>query len=52
MATESRRIALSSPLLFDPPRFAVGGQIGHGSGDVKLYEWIREVRSVSHTPTR
>lgn len=43
MTGESRRITLSSPVLYDPPRFAVGGQTGQGSGDVKLYEWIREV---------
>lgn len=44
MATEFRRIALADPHALSPPRFLVGGQLSHtGSGDVKLYEWDREV---------
>lgn len=48
MATESRRIAVSDPHMLSPPRFVVGGQLSHtASGDVKLYEWDREVSAVS-----
>jgi hypothetical protein len=40
---ESRRIALAAPIWHDPPRFAVGGQAGQSGGDVKVYEWIKDV---------
>lgn len=44
MATELRRIALADPHTLSPPRFLVGGQLSHTvSGDVKLYEWDRDV---------
>lgn len=44
MATEFRRIALADPHTLSPPRFVVGGQLSHTvSGDVKLYEWDRDV---------
>lgn len=47
MATESRRIALADPHHLAPPRFLVGGQLAHMlSGDVKLYEWDRDVSLV------
>lgn len=37
------RIAKPDPISSDPPRFVVAGQAGTASGDVKLYEWHREV---------
>jgi hypothetical protein len=41
---EVRRIALSDPLQATPPRFLVGGQPNQSvSGDVKMFEWRREV---------
>lgn len=40
---ETRRIALAAPIWHDPPRFAVGGQTGQSGGDVKVYEWIKDV---------
>lgn len=47
MATECRRIALADPHHLAPPRFLVGGQPAHMlSGDVKLYEWDRDVSLV------
>jgi hypothetical protein len=42
------RIARSDPIASDPPRFVVAGQVGTASGDVKLYEWHREVRQTWH----
>lgn len=52
MTTEPRRIALSSPLRHARPRFAVGGQGQAGSGDVKVYEWVREVCSMYRSIAR
>lgn len=43
MSSEPRRIALASPIEYGKPRFAVGGQGQAGNGDIKLYEWTREV---------
>lgn len=43
MTSEPRRIALSSPLKHALPRLVVGGQGQAGSGDAKVYEWVREV---------
>lgn len=42
--SDIRRIALSDPLQGRPARFVVGGQASQSaSGDVKLYEWHKEV---------
>ncbi|WVQ80889.1 hypothetical protein IAT38_002996 [Cryptococcus sp. DSM 104549] len=44
MTGDPRRIALSDPLLSHPPRFVVGGQLSQMvSGDIKMYEWRRDV---------
>ena len=44
---ESRRIALAAPIWHDPPRFAIGGQAGQTAGDVKVYEWSKEVSPIT-----